>query len=174
MASSRTLIESQTLASSAASVTFNSIPSTYTDIVVKASVRTDYAAVIDYLIIRFNSDSSTNYSDTRLVAYAGTGTLSDRTSSATSLGNVSVDGNSATSSTFSNTEIYIPNYLSTVGKPISASTVVENNSASANQIVADAALYRGASAISNIAFTPSVGTNFLSGSSFYLYGIKNS
>ena len=39
MANTYTLIEAQTLGSSAASVTFSSIPATYTDLIIKASTR---------------------------------------------------------------------------------------------------------------------------------------
>jgi hypothetical protein len=139
--------------------------------VLRLSTRTDFAAVTDYFIMRLNSDTATNYSETRLVAYAGTATLSDRYSSQTSIQDISQDGNTATSNTFSSTEIYIPSYTASQNKSMSAISVVENNSASANQIVADAILWRNTASVSNISFAPSAGTNFLTGSSFYLYGI---
>jgi hypothetical protein len=175
MPSSRFLISSQTLGSSAATITFSSIPTGYTDLVFRASAKTDYAAIADYFILRFNGDNTTTYSDTRLVAYGGTGTLSDRSSSNTSNYNISIDGTiAAAANTFSNTEIYIPSYNSTGTKPYSASSVVESNSATDNQILANAAQYRGASGITSIVVYPSGGTVFLTGSSFYLYGLKNS
>jgi hypothetical protein len=174
MPTTYTLITSNTLSSSAASVTFSAIPNTFTDIVVRASARSDFSAAIDSFIMRINADSTSNYSETRLVAYAGTSILTDRYSNQTSIQNITLNGDTSTSNTFSVTEIYIPSYLSTVSKAIPALSVVENNSTTVNQILTDAALYRGTSAISSIAFTPSAGTNFLSGSSFYLYGIKNS
>ena len=56
MATTYTLITSQTLASSAASVTFSSIPSTYTDLVLRVSARTDNAAVSDGFYVGLNKD----------------------------------------------------------------------------------------------------------------------
>ena len=67
MPSSRILISSQTLGSSAASVTFSSIPATYTDLVLKVSVRSDVAATADTLFMQFNSITS-GYSETNLYA----------------------------------------------------------------------------------------------------------
>jgi hypothetical protein len=174
MANTYTLIQAQTLASSAASVTFSAIPSTYTDLVFRISARTNFAAVVDYFIMRLNSDTASNYSETRLVAFAGTATLSDRYSNQTSIQDISQNGDTSTSNTFSSTEVYIPSYAVAQNKPMSAISVVENNSASANQIVADAILWRNTATVSSVSFAPSAGTNFLTGSSFYLYGIKNS
>jgi hypothetical protein len=174
MALTYQLISSNTLSTTAASVTFSAIPSTYTDLVVKISSRTDFAAVVDYFTMRLNSDTASNYSETRLVAYAGTATLSDRYTSQTSIQDISQNGNTSTSNTFSSTEIYIPSYTVAQNKPISAFSVVENNSDSVNQIVTDAILWRNNATVSSISFAPSAGTNFLTNSSFYLYGISKS
>jgi hypothetical protein len=171
MPSTYTLISSNVLSSSAASVTFSAIPSTYTDLVVRLSVRGDQSSAISDFTLRFNSDSGSNYSETRLLGFNGTNVLSDRLSSQTNIQNITVNGSTSTASTFSNGEIYLPNYTSTTSKPISVFDVVENNSATSNQVLADAALYRNSTAISSMTFTAN--GNFVSGSSFYLYGIKN-
>ena len=61
-------IETQTVSgTSTSTVTFSSIPQTYTDLVLVSAI-TQSADVSNYL--RFNSDTGTNYSRTRLV---GTG-----------------------------------------------------------------------------------------------------
>lgn len=59
-------IATQTLGSAAASVTFSSIPSTYTDLVIVISGKSTRAGGQDIPIVRFNSDTSTNYSTTNL------------------------------------------------------------------------------------------------------------
>ena len=173
MPSSRFLISSQTLASSAASVTFSSIPATYTDLVVRASIRTDNGSAADDTNLTLNSDTTTNYSKTWL---RGSGTAADsyRTSSSdpTAMGG-RIDGNTATSNTFGSYELYLPNYLSTTSKPIGIFTAQEDNTTIA-YINAYADLYRGTSAITTFKLAPTYGTNFLTGSSFYLYGISSS
>ena len=67
MANTYTLISSNTLTSSAASVTFSSIPATYTDLVLRISARSDRVSTTDRLRLTFNSDTATNYSNITLV-----------------------------------------------------------------------------------------------------------
>jgi hypothetical protein len=56
-------IATQTLSTAASSITFSSIPSTYTDL---RLVFTGTTATSTYFTFRYNSDSGTNYSDTYL------------------------------------------------------------------------------------------------------------
>ena len=174
MPSTYTLISSNVLSSSAASVTFSAIPSTYTDLVLRCSTRGSRAAIVDNVVLRFNSDSGTNYSTT-LITGLGSTASSYTTGNGTSLSFNTANGDTSTSNTFGSTEVYIPNYLSTSAKPLSVISVSEDNSTTNAYLRALANLYRGSSAISSIVITPEIGPNWLSGSSFYLYGIsKNS
>ena len=173
MPNTYTLISSNVLSSSAASVTFSAIPSTYTDLVLRASTRGSRAAVIDNIVVKFNADSSTNYS-TRLITGVGTSASSYGNSNDNSLSFNSSNGDTSTANSFGSFEIYVPNYLSTSAKPVSVISLSETNSATDAYMRVLANLYRGTSAISSIALTPEIGPNWLSGSSFYLYGIKNS
>ena len=172
MATTYTLISSNTLSASAASVTFSSIPSTYTDLVLRVSARTDVNAN-DQIVLQINTDTGTNYSKTRLYgngASAGSGQYSN---SAPSYTGYNLVGSGATASTFSNAEFYIPNYTSSANKPISQFGVEETNATTA-YMSADAILWRGTSAITQLVLSSFQSGNFVSGSSFYLYGIKNS
>ena len=173
MPNTYTLISSNVLSSSAASVTFSAIPSTYTDLVVRISARGSRSAVVDNIVVRYNSDSSTIYSSTFMTG-AGSTTGSSRSSGNTSFTFNTSNGNTTTSNSFGSTEIYIPNYLSTTSKPISTISVSETNSATDNYLRVLADLFRNTSAITSVTFTPEIGPNWLSDSSFYLYGIKNS
>ena len=173
MANTYVLIASNTLGSDTASVTFSSIPSTYTDLVLRTSARTDVANYFDRFIFTFNSDSGSNYSDTYL-AGSGSAASSNTASNATSLNsNRAATGSTATASTFSNSETYFPNYAGNTNKPISSFNVGETNNAAA-QMAVEAQLWRNTAALTSITIAPGAGTNFVSGSSFYLYGIKNS
>lgn len=175
MPSTYTLISSNVLTSSAASVTFSAIPSTYTDLVLRISARASGSGNLAGLAIKFNGSTTNIYSNTNLFAYSASGT-SDRTSSAANIPQTdNINDGGTTSNTFSSNELYIPNYLAAINKPTSLSSVVENNSASnfAWLVYTGAGLYRDTTAISSIALTTNAGS-FVSGSSFYLYGIKNS
>jgi hypothetical protein len=172
MASTYVLISSQVLGSSAASVTFSSIPSTYTDLVLNFSAKDDRSSVSDSFTLQFNTDTATNYSYTRLTGSGSAAASSNASSSAPTIAGVVV-ASTATANTFSSNEIYIPNYLVSANKPLSITSMNENNATAAN-MEAHAYLWRNTSAINQIVLKPFLGTNFVSGSSFYLYGVKNS
>lgn len=169
MASSRRLIASQTLSSSAASVTFSSIPSGYKDLILKVSARSDRASVTGFFLFQINSITS-GYSDTSL---RGTGTqaLSARNSTTTTSWGGYISGGSTTSNTFGSVEVYIPSYAASQNKPIGTFGASEDNATAAN-INAIAGLVPTTAAVSSLVLT-SLGDNFVSGSSFQLYGLAN-
>jgi hypothetical protein len=173
MPSTYQLISSNVLTSNSASVNFSAIPSTYTDLMLRISGRTDRNSTNDELKIVFNSDTATNYSQTR-IGGTGSAAQTERLSGFTSIVSyLSLDGNTATSNTFGSIEIYIPSYTVSQNKPLRLFGAQENNDSIA-YINAVAGLWRNTSAITSIVLTSSNAANFVSGSSFYLYGIKNS
>ena len=172
MPSTYTLISSNVLTSSAASVTFSAIPSTYTDLVVRGSIRVDHPTIA-FMDLQLNiNSSSVNYSNT-YIASNGTVAYSARDESTTYawIGNENSTG--STANTFTNLEIYIPSYNSSTNKPFASFAVSENNASSA-RIIGNALLWRNTAAITSLQFSDASAYNFVSGSSFYLYGIKNS
>lgn len=174
MPATYTFIASNTLSSSAASVTFSSIPATYTDLVVRITARANNAANSTTLGVQFNSDTSTNYS---YIFLTGNGSVVSSTLSGnfgtTYVGQMNSD--SATASTFGSAELYVPSYTVSQNKPISGIGMSENDSAAAGGAVirAVAGLWRNTAAITSMILTPTTGS-FVSGSSFFLYGIKKS
>jgi hypothetical protein len=165
-----TLISSNVLTASAASVTFSSIPATYTDLVLRVSARDDSATVQQQFLLRLNGDTSSLYSITYL---EGNGSAASSGNQAASyIGRTPVVGASATSNTFNNAEFYIPSYTAAQNKPISVFGASETN-ATAAQIDAIAGLYRSSTAISSLTALCAGAAQFVSGSSFYLYGISN-
>ena len=172
MANTYVLIASNTLSASAASVTFSSIPSTYTDLVVRWSARSDVGGSADNIGVTLNGTTA-NYSATELRGNGSTA-ISGRTSSAAQFNlNVSVPSSGYTANTFSNNELYIPNYTSSTNKPVSAFNVSENNATTGIDNVF-ALLWSNTASINSISFFSLNSANFVSGSNFYLYGIKNS
>jgi hypothetical protein len=172
MANTYTLIESQVLGSAAASVTFSAIPATYTDLVVRYSIRSNGT---DISIIRINGSTSAVYSRTRLQGN-GSSASSNRDSSQTSmnLSNSTAYDVGITSDVFSSGEIYIPSYGASQNKPISISNVMENNATYATT-QAFSGLFSDTTAITSLTLQNGLSTDlFVANSSFYLYGIKNS
>ena len=170
MANTYTLISSNVLSSSAASVTFSAIPATYTDLVIRTSIRTDRSTQPNDGINIALNNTSTNYSYTYLRGNGATASSSFDVIYSTFR---NVDGSLATSNTFGNNEIYIPNYAGSNNKVFSVTGAQEDNSTTAH-IEAYAFLWRNTAAISSIVLSPYVGPNFVAGSSFYLYGISKS
>jgi len=167
-----TLIEAKTLASSAASVIFSAIPATYTDLVLKWSARTDASgSQYDSIYMKFNGNSA-NYSRTTLRGNGATASSQQASSQTEANILISASAPTGTSNTFSNVEIYIPSYTVSQNKPFSSFSAQENNTTTAF-IFGNANLWSNTSAITSIALTPEIGPNFVSGSSFYLYGISN-
>jgi hypothetical protein len=169
MPSTYTLISSNTLSTAGLSVTFSSIPATYTDLVLKVSARTVNTVPSRTTRLRLNGLSTAIYSYT-LIDSDGSSATSTRESN-TDRSPLLVNGNTATANTFSNTEIYIPNYAGTAQKPIGTAYVAENN-ATAAALGAVASLVNLTSAVTSLEISNA--SNFSVGSSFYLYGIKNS
>ena len=171
MAATYTLISSNVLTSSAASVTFSSIPSTYTDLVVRFSTRTDEAGQTRSSVILKLNGTTANYSYTRLIGN-GSAASSSRVSSGLEFDVGDTSGAAGTSNTFGSGEIYIPSYTVSQNKPLASYLAQENNTTSAF-IRTYANLWSNTASITTLEIsTP--GGNFVSGSSFYLYGIKNS
>jgi hypothetical protein len=169
-----TLISSNVLSSSAASVTFSSIPATYTDLVVRISARsTSVANQGDHFYLSFNGSTAASYS--YVVLKVANGAIANGSGTGATLGiyeEQTVNRDGTTANTFSNAELYIPNYLVSQNKPSSFTGVVETNTAStAWGMSMGAALWSQTAAITSLTLT---GNNtFATGSSFYLYGISN-
>ena len=152
----------------AATIDFTSIPADFADIVIKTSLRSDRASNQDTLGLNING-SSANRTWRRL---RGSGSAVSSTSGSTNeIG--FIDGDTATTSTFGNLEIFIPNYAGSTNKSISADSVDENNATAANQTMY-ASLWSQTAAITSLQLLPLVGTEFLEHSTAVLYGIKNS
>jgi aspartate/tyrosine/aromatic aminotransferase len=170
-----TLISSVTVGSGGAStVSFSSIPTTYTDLLIKISGRTNRSnSEVDLFNISINGNSSAVYS-AKVLYGTGSSTASGTDTSQTTLTSTALaNGNTATANTFGNTEVYIPNYTSSNAKSISADGVSENNGTTGFQWMA-AGLFNSSSAITSLTFSPANSSLILQYSTFYLYGIKNS
>jgi hypothetical protein len=170
MATTYTLISSVTVGGGgSSSIAFSSIPSTYTDLCLKVSARDTFSAAAVIGQLKFNANS-VGYSFKRL---RGSGSVADSygESGATEMNlyNTSV-GASATASTFSNYEIYIPNYAGSNNKSFSVDSVTENNATEAYAVFF-AGLWANSAAITSISIVPT--TLFAQYTTAYLYGISN-
>lgn len=170
MADTYTLIEKIAVgAAGASSITFTSIPQTYTDLQLVVSSRVSTNPNDNYLI-SFN-DSTTSFSSRQLV---GTGSAASSETNTTYPRRAGVtDGSGRTASTFGSGQIYIPNYTGSNNKSYGWEGLEENN-ATAAVMTLGAGLWSDTSAINKITLTVESGGTFAQYSTAYLYGIKNS
>lgn len=152
----------------ASTITFSSIPSTYSDIMLVLSLRSDLAVFGSDVLLQFNNDTGANYS--RTIIYGASGTAASfRTSSLTANG---ATGSTSTANTFASTNCLIPNYANTTNfKQVSSDYVIENNSSTDYRNDMLAGLWRSTSAINSIKLTPSPSGSFVQYSTATLYGI---
>ena len=151
-------------------ITFSSIPSTYTHLQVRAISRTGRSAGNDPMYIRFNCDTANNYAwhaiegnGSAVTAY-GYGTQGQGWVylSADTVSPANVFGASVTDILdYTNTNKY---------KTVRNLGGVDNNGSGTVGFNSD--LWQSTSAITSITFTNLSGTNFSQYSSFALYGIK--
>lgn len=160
------LIEAKTLGSATATVTFSSIPGTYTDLILVINGTTSVNGA--GIIFTFNGDTASNYSLT-YIRGTGTAAVTGR-SSALNYGYLSYGAG------FSSTEIcngimQIQDYSNTTTNKTTINRV--NNAAGSlgQGTEATVNLWRSTSAITSIAFSADSG-NLGSGMTLRLYGIQ--
>ena len=168
------LIETKTVgAGGVAFVTFSAIPQTYTDLQILYSARrsagSDYAG---NLYLTFNGATSRYYET--LLYQAGGSVGSVAKSNVDAYLNWTALAQSLGTNVWSSGQFYIPNYTSSNAKLISSEFVSEDTNTNPWFLI-NAALWDPTSnvPITSITFTPA-SNNIASGSTFYLYGIKNS
>ena len=149
-------ISTTTLGSTASSVTFSSIPGTYTDLVLVTS-NTSSAGLGGVYLDQINGDTGTNYSSTKIF---GTGSTagSDRNTSDTGV-NIALSN-----STQCNNIFHFLNYSNTT----TFKTVLARGNSAGGQTRASVALFRSTAAITSFRLS---GVTFDAGSTFTLYGI---
>jgi hypothetical protein len=171
MPNTYSLIASSTVgAGGAANIDFSSIPSAYTDLCLKVSLRdTNAGAAIDGGI-RLNG-ATTNYTWRQLRGNGAAASSSAGTTDTLIYAWIH-DGAGATASTFADIDIYIPNYAGSSAKSISFDGVQENNATTAWGVLS-AGLWNSTAAVNQVTIV-TAGTAFAQHSTAYLYGIIKS
>jgi hypothetical protein len=149
----------------AASMTFSSIPQTYTDLQLFVSGRSSDTN-FGYLI---KLNNTTNLYTGRWIEAVSSSTSSYN--SANTLGGY-LTYSTQTANTFCNSDAYFPNYSGSNNKSYSINTVQEGNSTSGVYSAMGAQLRSNTDAITSIVLT--INTLFVEYTTATLYGIKSS
>lgn len=157
-----------TTLSSTGTITFSSIPSTYTDLCLVIVGGTTRAATSDVVRVQFNSDTGTNYSSTYL---RGSGSAAS-TARYTNSSSLFIEGIRMVGTTYglNSMVIYeIENYTNT---NVYKTVLARSSGADEWGVVAAVGLWRSTSAISTIYLQGDTVANFAVGTTATLYGIK--
>lgn len=161
---------SATLGSAASSFTFGNIPGTYTDLLITVAGRTDRTANASEAIgVRFNGDSGSNYAVTYLLgtgAAASAARASNISYAELSRMNPSVSGNTSPALAI----FHIMSYANT--SVFKTALGIGAASAETYPVSRYVALWRSTAAITSVVVIPAIGPNFVTGTSFSLYGLK--
>jgi len=159
-----------TTLSSTNTITFSSIPATYTHLQIRVLARSQRADTGDLCNFRFNGDTASNYVAHQLNgdgATAGAGAWS----SVAQIYGMRVAANSASANVFGVGVLDILDYANTNKYKTTRSLSGYDNNGS-GEIYLMSGNWRSTSAITSITIVPNVGTGFLQYSSFALYGVK--
>ena len=155
-------ISSSLLTGTASSVTFSSIPSNYTDLVLSCSMSS--SSSVPDLWVRFNGDTGTNYSLNYMFATGGGSLATGRQTSQAQIQGGSIGTTTNTSSFFLDINSY-------------SNTSVNKTVFGRNSVVPDnvywvfTGVWRSTAVINSIAIINN-GSTFTTNSVFTLYGIK--
>jgi len=165
------LIASSTLTSSANTISFTSIPQTYTDLKLIVSTRCDFAATDSRYRIYFNSTSGASVYG-RAEAESNTSTVTGAMVAETDPFYYAMRtyGSSATANRFDASEFYIGDYTNASF----ARGLTSVNSTYNYAYTASGGWFNFSAAITSLYVVCGNSANFVANSSFYLYGIKKS
>ncbi len=168
-----TLIEDILLAADAATVDFQNIPATHTQLIIMGYARSDLADVVDRAIIRFNNDAGNNYDFVAAQVRHPAALATDEGVAATSAEIGVIGAANGPVNTFESLWIEINNYANTSNNKsvLSRSTMKLGTTTGNFRTVMTSAWWRDNSAINRITLLPNLGANFVTGTRFSLYGV---
>lgn len=169
MPNTMTLISTVTVgAGGAASISFSSIPQTFTDLLLLGSLRSANASVDRQNGMYLNGQGFPNSASTNRDLYGSGVSATSSTTGANSFLNIgTIPAANATSNTFGNLAIYFANYSGNTNKSISTESVAENNATGGNQSIV-ASLWANTAAITSISMDAAT---YVQNSTVSLYGI---
>jgi len=165
-------IAQETLTGSVTSVTFSSIDQGFTHLQIFASLRSDQAAESDDIEIIFNGDAGSIYDDQRLTA-SSTGVSAQAVRAQTAITIGTSEAASSRANSFGLLNATINNYTASIEHNIIGQSARFGDVSADTDcvLVFRAGKHRSAAAITSITIFPRLGTNYVSGCTFYLYGI---
>lgn len=160
------VIGTATASSTVTSITLSGIPSTYTDLVIVANIKSMFG---EYGGLRINNDSSSNYSTTRLQGNGSTAS-SNRTTGLADRYFFNGGSNFPTAN-FSLATAHILSYTNTsIKKTIISQHANDKNGSGSSDL--SVGVWHSTAAVTSVTLYPNAVDNLAAGSSLTIYGIK--
>lgn len=168
MPNTMTLIQAVTVGSGgSSSITFSSIPTNYTDLLLYTSTRAATGA--NWALMSLNSAADSTIDLKHMIADGNT-----VATQAYSSGRLTNNRSDFSANTFSYAKMYMPNYLNTSrNKSMAVLGAQTNNTSSRPSCFITSLKWNNNAAVNSIVFTVDGGGNFAQHSTAYLYGISN-
>lgn len=166
-------IATTTLGSATASITFSSIPSTFTDLFIAGQIRsTRSGEITDQYTFVLNTDTGSNYSSTTLYDNDEAAPKSTRSSNASNIGLVRCPGPNAAANTFGTVLANFQNYSNSTTFKTILTRWGSQGDTTFYFLGETASLWRNTNSITSIEVKSVTSSNLAIGTSLTLYGIK--
>jgi hypothetical protein len=163
-------IATTTVSTPVSSITFSSIPSTYSHLQIRAIARSTSANLFDNAWLTFNSDTAANYAQHQLFGDGATASAS-ATININNFESIFYTSSTAIANNFGFGIVDILDYANTNKNKITRTLTGFDKNGTGGFIVLRSGLWRSTAAVTSITLTNST-NNFAQYSSFALYGIK--
>lgn len=168
-----TYINKYTTSTGDTSVTFNSVPQTYSDLLIRMSVRDNANAAVHNIALKFNNNSS-SYNGTFFYSEGSTAGAGATGRNDFAQGSYAM-ANTSRADSFSIIDAYVFDYTnSSRYKCITYDNALANNSLTSGGMNYWHSIWSNNAAITTVTITEIDGAAFIANSTFYLYGISNS
>ena len=164
-------IASQTGTGSSSTITFSSIPQTFTHLQIRAFARGTAASTWDGMTVRFNSDSGSNYAQHYIYGNGGSAVSNGQASQTSAYVGSTVAGGNQTAGLFGVAITDILDYANTSKYKVTR-TLNGVDANGSGYVEIDSGLWMNTAAISSI--TIILTSNYATGSRIDLYGITTS
>lgn len=167
-------IANSTLTGSAVSIDLTSLPTSYAHLLILAYIRTDRAATLDNLSLRFNNDSTAIYDYNYTVASASGAPSSVAATAQTAIRIApNIPGATATANRFGCIAFLVNHYAGTANHKVATGNYWSLSGTTTADVFTGTCggNWRSAAAISRITIFPELGTNLVSGCRVTVYGL---
>jgi hypothetical protein len=173
MPNTYTLINSSTISTPITYIDFTSIPSTYTDLLLRVSARSNHTGSVgsDGLYLEINNSTA---DQSRIQLYGdGGSSLTGSGSGTTNYIGAGIIPSTGTASVFTTADIYFVNYSSsTLNKSFYVESALDNNSGTAWELDLTACRWAQTTAINQLTLKLISAANFAQHTTAYIYGIS--